>query len=175
MTWNDDYCLSDGTNFRQWGNIGAMPAELYGVAMPPAPDHERLGRYIEQRIDALGLEYKEVADAARISVETLARIRRGRPVASRTYRKLEPALGWSTYSIDHVLEGSEPAPLPPSEDAKERASNLVHGTSARGSRVTYAALDEKIRDLSPQEQQEMIDYLAEIAELHRRRHKDSGG
>ncbi|MBV2366960.1 MazG nucleotide pyrophosphohydrolase domain-containing protein [Streptomonospora nanhaiensis] len=86
---------------------------------------KRLGDLVEQRIDELGLLYQVLADRSGMSVETLARIRHGHRVAARTYRKLEPALGWDTYSAERVMAGLEPGAAAPGAEADHAPTSEV--------------------------------------------------
>jgi transcriptional regulator with XRE-family HTH domain len=74
---------------------------------------QRLAAYIERRIAELGLEYAEVARLADFSIEVLRKMRHGINVRPSTYRKLERALQWARESVDAILSGGEPTPLPP--------------------------------------------------------------
>ncbi|GAA4928901.1 hypothetical protein GCM10023224_05320 [Streptomonospora halophila] len=137
--------------------------------MRTTPDRERAGRAIERRIDEMGWEYKEIADAARISVETLSRIRRGYAVAHRTYRKLEPALGWGAYAIDDLLAAPDAGvpevmpgkrrPLPPTTARKsapegQPAADVVAdlfkqmGIDGQSPRECVAHLCEEVGELA---------------------------
>jgi transcriptional regulator with XRE-family HTH domain len=73
----------------------------------------RLGTYVERRIAELGLEYAAVCRVGGFSDETLSKIRKGAINArAATYRKLERALLWSHGSVEMILSGGEPVPLP---------------------------------------------------------------
>ncbi|MBB6000849.1 hypothetical protein [Streptomonospora salina] len=127
----------------------------------------RLAHAVERRIDEMGLDYVDVAREAGFTVETLIKIRKGTKVATRTYRKLEAGLGWATYSVDRVMEGRDP----------ERAPQLITGTRTvddEPAKISYAPIEEQLQDLTPEEQQSLIDYLADVAELHLRRQRGDG-
>jgi transcriptional regulator with XRE-family HTH domain len=70
----------------------------------------RVGSAVQARMDALGMNQKDVADASGISPETLRPIRQGTPgnYSAKTKVKIARALGWSSDSIDAILAGEEP-------------------------------------------------------------------
>lgn len=78
----------------------------------------RLGELVEQRINELGLHYRQVAQGAGFSDETLSKIRKGVAVRTATYRALERAVFWEVGSVDAVLEGGRPTSL----DGPQRAA-----------------------------------------------------
>lgn len=65
----------------------------------------------ERRLE-LDMQWKQVAAAAKISVESLGAIRRGanRP-SDLTARRLDEALKWAPGSVEAVLDGGDPAPV----------------------------------------------------------------
>lgn len=81
-----------------------MTAAEYGAD----EDLARLGDAVERYISEQGMQYTEVAERARFSIETLSKIRKGVRVSPVTYRKLERALGWAGGSVDAVRAGGEP-------------------------------------------------------------------
>ncbi|WP_200302292.1 helix-turn-helix domain-containing protein [Streptomyces adelaidensis] len=93
----------------------------------------RLGNYVERRIAELGLEYAAVCRAGGFSDETLSKIRKGainaRPA---TYHKLGRALAWSQGSIEAILSGGEPTPLPTGAVVDDPAEPHTERPSAAG-------------------------------------------
>lgn len=97
---------------------------MYPQAMTAAPSEPltRLGQYVERRIAELALEYAEVCRRARISDETLSKIRKGIVRArSSTYWGLERALQWEQGSAAAILAGNEPTLI---EAASEDRSDI---------------------------------------------------
>lgn len=80
-------------------------------AMNEQPPH-RLDRIMNVRRLDLDLDWKDVADAAGIAIQTLDAVRKGknRPT-ERTQRRIERALQWAPGSIDAVLAGGDPTPI----------------------------------------------------------------
>jgi len=68
----------------------------------------RLDKAMEDRRLSLGLEWRDVAEAANVSYETLRALRRNRQSSSLTKRRTEDALQWAPGSIDAILAGGEP-------------------------------------------------------------------
>jgi transcriptional regulator with XRE-family HTH domain len=66
---------------------------------------------MEKRRQQLGMTWAEVATEAKITVETLRAIRRGKNEPSPlTKSGLERALRWQTGSIDAIYAGRQPSP-----------------------------------------------------------------
>ncbi|MBB5431403.1 helix-turn-helix domain-containing protein [Nocardiopsis composta] len=104
--------------------------------MAVADPRTRLGAAVEDRIDELGLEYVEVAARAGISVETLAKVRRGEKVRDTTLRKIEQALGWPRGHMEQVLSEKGADPLAaPAERADEEEVD-AKGLLREGERLT---------------------------------------
>lgn len=72
----------------------------------------RLARAVEATISDEGWEYSQVAQRAGFSIETLAKIRRGQRVRTRTLRRLEEGLRWPRGRTEELL--GLPAPNPAS-------------------------------------------------------------
>lgn len=67
------------------------------------------------------MTWAQVATEAKVTVETLRAIRRGKNEPSAlTKRGLEQALQWQTGSVDQVYAGRDPLPLPQSEDKSDQ-------------------------------------------------------
>lgn len=71
----------------------------------------RLNEAMEDRRLSLDLEWRDVADTANVSYETLRALRRTGQASSLTKRRTEEALQWEPGSIDEVLSGGEPTPV----------------------------------------------------------------
>lgn len=89
--------------------------------MPPGrrpSTSTRLGRYIDERADELGLKLAEVAQRAHLSPEALRLIRNGTTteLQSRTKNNLEGALKWAPGSIDAIQAHPDGRPTPRSID-----------------------------------------------------------
>jgi hypothetical protein len=69
---------------------------------------KRLGTLIDDHILASGKGYRTVAKEAGISIETLAKVRRGEKVSARTLRRTELAIGWAAGASEHILAGTTP-------------------------------------------------------------------
>ena len=91
-----------------------------GRVSPRPPDpHTQLDAAIDERRQQLGMTWAEVATEAKITVETLRAIRRGKNEPSPlTKRGLERALRWRNGSIDAIYSGRRPTP----EDASTQAT-----------------------------------------------------
>lgn len=77
---------------------------------PMTDQRERLGTLIDNHIIASGEEYRLVAQRANISVETLAKARRGEKINTRSLTRIETALGWEQGTASHILAGGNPPP-----------------------------------------------------------------
>lgn len=73
----------------------------------------RLDRRMNERRLQLGIRWKEVADDADITYQTLGQLRKGRPVSDLTISNVERALHWEPGSIRTIQEGGAPSPLEP--------------------------------------------------------------
>lgn len=72
-------------------------------------DWKRVGQAIADRIDALSLSKAEVIRRSGVSDKTLAGYIDGQPIMRPDKRRqLAETLGWSTRSIDLILDGGEP-------------------------------------------------------------------
>lgn len=82
--------------------------------MSKSPGPRRLDAAMEARRKELRLRWRDVADLAGISYETLRTIRRGQYEGMRplTESGIERALKWATGSVAAVLAGGEPTPIP---------------------------------------------------------------
>lgn len=131
------------------------------------PATQRLASYLEARADELDLDWRDVAEEAGISVETLRAIRRGNNLPSRgTRRGLDRALRWELGSVTAILAGDEPTPVTAKrkprvgDDFAERIERILADPEAmrRAAEILRAA---RIGDAEEEEQKE-------------RRHRDAG-
>jgi transcriptional regulator with XRE-family HTH domain len=115
---------------------------------------------MEERRQALGMTWAEVASEAKITVETLRAIRRGNNQPSTlTKRGLERALQWQTGSIQAVLAGGDPSPVGAMPSLTAEAS----GTVTRAPQEESDPLAAQFRALLEQAQQRTNERLAELA------------
>lgn len=75
-------------------------------------DWERLGAWIALRRKQLGMDQRELAEAAGVSENTISNYERGRVPARGTapagYFRVEKALQFAKGSVEHILQGYEP-------------------------------------------------------------------
>lgn len=91
---------------------------------------QRLAHLMEQRRRALGLSVRAAAQAAGIDRATWTSAEAGtRQTAEYNYAGIEKALSWQSGSIDAILDGRDPTPVPVREKAPEPPS--------RGRRTDY--------------------------------------
>jgi transcriptional regulator with XRE-family HTH domain len=115
-----------------------------------------------RRLD-LRMTWREVADAAGISPETIRAVRRGDNVPGDiTRRGLEDALRWERGSIDRILAGGEPEPV--REPAPGRGGPALPADDPRR-RILDAALEQ----LTPEQQEAFL--RQELEERQRGRRK----
>lgn len=69
-----------------------------------ARDWQRLAGKIRKRRAELDLSQQQVADAARVSLRTVASLESGQPAKERTLVRVERALEWTAGSMDAVLD-----------------------------------------------------------------------
>lgn len=117
--------------------------------MPTPPPH-RLDEHMDARRLDLRMTWREVADAASISPETIRAVRRGDNVPGDiTRRGLEDALRWEPGSINRILAGGDPTPLP--EAGAARSGPALPADDPR-LRILDAALDT----LTPEQQEAFL-------------------
>lgn len=149
---------------------------VYARRMTAAPEPRiRLAQQIEQRIEALALEYAEVCRRADISDETLGKIRKGMKARSATYLKLERALQWAQGSIAAILAGGEPTPLEVSEPQPPQQSQRPSLEQEMDLAQRLLAATVREMNLSPEEADEVWRRVRrEIEVTHRSHAPDSG-
>lgn len=81
-----------------------------------------LGEMIAARRKQIGMDQRELAEAAGVSENTVSNYERGRVPASGKvpagYYKVERALHWARGSVDHILQGHSPVLEVESDDAQ---------------------------------------------------------
>ncbi|MGI5274663.1 helix-turn-helix domain-containing protein [Nonomuraea sp. CA-218870] len=77
-------------------------------------DWQRLGRYVKERREQLRLTQHAVTVRGGPSVATVRNIEAATAERYRgsTFTQLEDALGWERGSVDAILRGGDPTPLP---------------------------------------------------------------
>lgn len=91
--------------------------------MPPSSEPTRLDVLMNQRRREFRLRWRDVADRAGLSEETIRQLRKGSRDesvrATDTEPRVEDALRWRRGSIQRIRDGLDPLPLPESEPAAE--------------------------------------------------------
>jgi hypothetical protein len=91
-----------------------------------SPQRQRLRTLMEARREELRLPWTEVAAAGGTSVKTISNVRIGEQgILPETRHMIETGLRWAPGSIEAILAGGDPAPLPPG------ASRVPPGRHAR--------------------------------------------
>lgn len=126
--------------------------------------HKRLDRIMNDRRLKLDLDWKQVAEQAGISVQTIDAIRKGRNrPTERTWRNVCRALQWKSIRFEDVLAGGAPTPIDDGHQPDLHA--IPDADDERLDRLeaelrTVLALIQRIED--------------ELAEARRDRERDSG-
>ncbi|MGW6739685.1 hypothetical protein ACWGDX_02875 [Streptomyces sp. NPDC055025] len=120
----------------------------------------RLDGAMNARRLELGLAWKDVANVAGISYETLRGVRRGSTAgAELTLRRIERALKWAPGSIDAVVAGGEatplgdtgqgdqPAPEPSIDPRVEAIMTILDGLPRRVQVQVLRRLGDRLDDL----------------------------
>lgn len=130
----------------------------------PAPPPHRLDEHMDARRLDLRMTWRQVADAAGISAETIRAIRRGdNTPGGVTKSGLEDALHWERGSIDSILDDGAPVPI--SERPAGRGHALPDDDPTR--RILDAALEQ----LTPEQQEAFL--RQELERRQRRGRKPS--
>lgn len=104
----------------------------------------RLAQLMEARREKLGLTWEQVALKGSITDETLRQVRRNRRVISRgTRRAIEAGLDWATGSVDQILSGGDPQPLPEPADLPGLPSGDLPAMIDYLSRLDYPPADRR--------------------------------
>lgn len=86
--------------------------------MPESPNRQRLAELMEGRRKDLRLRWQDVAEASGLSLKTLHSVRSSdKRVAELTKTGIEDGLRWEHGSVDLILSGGDPVPLPAAEAA----------------------------------------------------------
>jgi len=86
--------------------------------MPESPNRRRLAELMEERRKDLRLRWQDVAEASGLSLKTLHSVRSSdRRVAELTKTGVEDGLRWEHGSVDLILSGGDPVPLPATAEA----------------------------------------------------------
>ncbi|MFD3777307.1 hypothetical protein [Streptomyces sp. NPDC058612] len=95
------------------------------------PESSRLEDAMDKQRGVIGLTWRQVAERAGISYETLRAIRKGEQAGGDvTRRKIERAIGWGPESFESIEAGNEPFPAAtdsaaPLQDAEDLADPQV--------------------------------------------------
>lgn len=76
-----------------------------------AREWQRLALRIRRRRVDLDVSQQALADAANVSLRTIANLEAGQPAKERTLARIERALRWIPGSVDTILDGGEPSEL----------------------------------------------------------------
>jgi transcriptional regulator with XRE-family HTH domain len=121
---------------------------------------------MDERRQALGMTWAKVASEAEITVETLRAIRRFKNEPSTlTKRGLERALHWKPDSIDEVLAGREPTPLPPSGSLPALEAE-VRGMVEDVDDEPDSPIAPYLKDILERVDQRLAEMNKQIAEAH---------
>lgn len=124
---------------------------------------------MEERRQALGMTWAKVASEAGITVETLRAMRRGNNEPSAlSKRGLERALHWKPDSINRVLTGRDPIPLPDG-GALPAPEPEAAGTATPPDDEADTAASPHIAKLLEKVNQRLEELTEEIQELRRDR------
>lgn len=120
---------------------------------------------MEQRRIELGMSWKEVAEAASVSVETLTALRKGRTNARNanplTKRGIERGLRWAAGSFDDALEGRNPKPLTGRPDRE-------HTPPRQPSEIDpWSLSEEEFRRMSAEDQMAVMARMYQVAQESR--------
>lgn len=107
-----------------------------------------LGIAVRDRRNELGLSQADVTTQGGPSVETLRAIENNRAgrLSHKLRRALERAIEWETGSVEAVLDGSPPRPLPTVTAADARSASPAQGpTSATNAAERFAMAERLIK------------------------------
>lgn len=118
---------------RGWTVMDAYPPEAW----------RRLGRMLERRRGELGYGFRQRARFARdcgggqISVKTISRLENGErdSYPESTIGKVEAIYRWPPGSVEKVLGGGEPVPLPPSSPSARNTLTTPDAPPTPGERI----------------------------------------
>lgn len=119
-------------------------------------DRTRLGRAVKRAREALRLSIDGAAEAARMSPVTWSNVEQGKRVRDLTYAGIERALGWTSGSVDSILDGGAEVPSRPQP---ARSGRLPADFSLRDE---Y----ERIRSLTAISWEAKFDLLGDVIDLY---------
>jgi hypothetical protein len=95
--------------------------------MADKKDHRRrLGDEMERRRIQLGLRWKQVAEDGGISYESIRAVRHGdADLRELTKRGIDVGLRWEPGSVQIILDGGDPVPVPEPDEGAEPASPRI--------------------------------------------------
>ena len=95
--------------------------------MAGTSDNRRyLAGHMERRQVELGLTWKQIADAGGISYEAVRAVRHGTAdIRAQTRHGIDTGLRWTPGSVDRILSGGDPEPLPAARPAPVREVTLA--------------------------------------------------
>ncbi|MEO3976347.1 hypothetical protein [Streptomyces sp. CAU 1734] len=118
------------------------------------PEPTRLDRVMDERRVDLGLTWREVAVAAKVSYEALRAIRKGEVTASAlTKRGIDQALRWEPGGVDAVQAGRDPVPLdvgapgepaPGQDERVDAILTIIAGLPARVQDEVFRQLGDRL-------------------------------
>jgi transcriptional regulator with XRE-family HTH domain len=119
---------------------------------------------MDERRQALGMTWAEVASDAKITVETLRAVRRGNNQPSAlTKRGLERALQWQSGSIDQLLKGGDPIPSGGIPPLRAEMVGVVEADEGEGDEED-SPISPQLRALLKATQQRTEERLAELSQ-----------
>jgi transcriptional regulator with XRE-family HTH domain len=119
---------------------------------------------MDERRQALGMTWAEVASDAKITVETLRAVRRGNNQPSAlTKRGLERALQWQSGSIDQLLKGGDPTPSGGIPPVRAEMVGVVEADEGEGDEED-SPISPQLRALLKATQQRTEERLAELSQ-----------
>lgn len=131
----------------------------------------RLDRIMDARRLELDLDWKEVADLAGISVQTLDVVRKGKNSTVRTKRKIDRALQWVPgEGVEAISAGREPTP----DDRLTEPEQLTKRSTLEELAARVAATEQEISALRAERISANKEIDALRAELRRTRHDSTG-
>lgn len=108
---------------------------------PRQPDFRRAETIMDERRQQLDMMWKDVAEAAKLSAQSLLDFRQGKTNPRQlTKRRIDAALGWEAGSLQAVLDGGDPTPLPEEQGTAEPAKPPPTRDDPRA-RIIAAALE----------------------------------
>lgn len=118
---------------------------------------------MEERRQALGMTWAEVARDADITIETLRAIRRGRNEPSGlTKSGLDRALQWQTGSVQRVLDDKDPLPIGSLPPATAEMHGTVGSSGEEAESPITAQLEARLAQAQQRTAERMIEMVTEL-------------